>query len=1510
MHSTNKESKQIEKAKLINKMNFTSMKKLILGLLFIIPILFAGNQVKASHFSGADVSYTCLGGDTFLITVNAFRDCSGIGIGTAVPQPGGGFSGAGNFNITSPCGTVTPTFTAVHTNSGLPFGDGGLEVSQLCNASLPNSRCNTNVAGFLPGMVQYIFEAVVVLPPCNFWTMNYTVPCCRNTSQTLVGQPAGPSVVSVLNNLDAPCNSSPQFEAQPIPYVCAGQNVAYNFGASEPDGDSLVFSLVTPLTNGPGNPVPFTPPWTATNPIASLTPVTLNPNTGELTFIPTTVGNWVVAVQVDEYRNGVLVGSIVRDIQIVVQICANTQPLQIGGITNFTGTGQQMGPNEVEVCVGDVFTFDIPFSDVDSGDSLEFETNIQTILPGATFNVTYPNAPFSYDSAVVQVSWQASLLAGNFYSFFVKASDGACPVPGFVYSTYSVTIITSTFAGNDQTICQGTQSATLQAVGGTAFEWFSISGDPLVVGPNGNISCDTCAQAVVSPFNSTCYRVQSNLSSTCKSDDTVCVFVAPNFELTMSPDTLICSANELEIFVNTDQPTFNYDYQWNNSKFLNNATISNPKALPDRPTTFTVTVSAGGCVKEGNTTIDISNPFPQNIKLTASDTLICESGSVQFDIDLGTIQESQCEPAFRPCIGNTTSYPVGFGTQVTAPGTGPAGFPNFFNRARPSAKQQFLYRASDLLASGMTAGQISGLTIEVINLGNSPIYNDYTVRMGCTSKNALGSTYEGGLSTVKAPHILAITTGFNAITFDNPYIWDGQSNIIIEVCYFNSGTATGTNAVIAYTNVAYAASSYSQNNIALTSQCNSFQSTQQQNRLPNIQFQLCTGVNPGGFNFSWTANGPSGFTTPANIQNPLANVNLTTADLYSVVITDTFGVCSDTQNIRINVVDEYDVKPIVDDICVNGAQTFLKANTPYDILPRPNGGYWSGVGIVNDSLGLWDPSVSGLGQFWVVYEVIGDNCANKDSSLVDVIPAPDASITSLGPVCAADTAYLLSGVLTGGTWSSSQFPNSVDETGILDASLVGGNSVRVIHRVEVGGCVERDTAVIQINPAFNAGIQPIPSLCPDAVAITLQGIAPGGTWSGLGITDPVAGTFDPSLVGAGNQTTISLDSAGVCGGSATLIININDIPDINFGYHDGDPLSTPVIPGEPEPLCGSDDNVITVIPNPAPNGTWTHINNWTNQGQPAYVPNRLNPGTYQSIYTLTDMNGCVNRDTVDIVILATPDAPKVYDDTICVGEEARLRAELDSSTFNIEWYGTKDLTESIATGEQFSLPGLNEDTIMYAVQVGGNTCKSKASPLKISIFQAVAPAFTPSILNGPEPLDVSFLNESNTFGTDATYTWTYFHSGTEVENTSDETNPTYTFVYNKEFDTGTYTIVLETVNEFGCVSTTSVEIVIDAVAELIIPNVFTPPAKGATGDGFNDAFAPVVSGLRSFEGYIYNRWGRKVGEMTLLNPTWDGVDFQNGEIMPDGVYFYVIKGEGFNGVLYDESGSVTLIRQL
>ena len=79
-------------------------------------------------------------------------------------------------------------------------------------------------------------------------------------------------------------------------------------------------------------------------------PLTINSITGQITFTPNVPQVAVVVVLIEEYRNGVLIGSIMRDIQFIINACTNTIP-SISGINNIAGN------YDVSICEGATICF-------------------------------------------------------------------------------------------------------------------------------------------------------------------------------------------------------------------------------------------------------------------------------------------------------------------------------------------------------------------------------------------------------------------------------------------------------------------------------------------------------------------------------------------------------------------------------------------------------------------------------------------------------------------------------------------------------------------------------------------------------------------------------------------------------------------------------------------------------------------------------------------------------------------------------------------------------------------------------------------------------------------------------------------------------------------------------------------------------------------------------------------------------------------------------------------------
>ncbi|MCH7401941.1 gliding motility-associated C-terminal domain-containing protein [Belliella kenyensis] len=155
--------------------------------------------------------------------------------------------------------------------------------------------------------------------------------------------------------------------------------------------------------------------------------------------------------------------------------------------------------------------------------------------------------------------------------------------------------------------------------------------------------------------------------------------------------------------------------------------------------------------------------------------------------------------------------------------------------------------------------------------------------------------------------------------------------------------------------------------------------------------------------------------------------------------------------------------------------------------------------------------------------------------------------------------------------------------------------------------------------------------------------------------------------------------------------------------------------------------------------------------------------------------------------------------------------------------------------------------------------------------------------------EVQFLDR--TLGNVIAWEWS-FGDGT---NTSTQ-NATHT--YQKP---GIYEVTLKTFDIYGCVSEATITIEVLASYRIMIPNAFTP-----NGDGINDFFLPKLRGIKTFEFYIFNKWGEMIYSHVIgEDQGWDGQ--LNGKMSPNGNYVYKLVFEAEDGEKGSQTGVFTLI---
>ena len=301
---------------------------------------------------------------------------------------------------------------------------GGQNIVPIC----PGYTTTCESAGAsITGIQEYTYQTTISLPAqCPDWVLS-VCECCRNgaTITTIFGSPQL-CIEATINNTSSvsPCNNSPTFSIPPVPFICNGMTYCYNNGATDVDGDSLVYSLVTPLTNNSGGTVTYTGGYSVNNPAGGIT--MFDPITGNLCLTTTTSLVTVIAIKVSEYRNGVLIGSVIRDIQVNVINCSNNTPVLSGFGGSPTIVNSNPSSATYTFCADEVTPINLTIDGSDPNSSNNLNMTWNQSIPGATFNITGNNT----NSPVGTFSWipSSSNASSIPYYFTVSVTDDACPI--------------------------------------------------------------------------------------------------------------------------------------------------------------------------------------------------------------------------------------------------------------------------------------------------------------------------------------------------------------------------------------------------------------------------------------------------------------------------------------------------------------------------------------------------------------------------------------------------------------------------------------------------------------------------------------------------------------------------------------------------------------------------------------------------------------------------------------------------------------------------------------------------------------------------------------------------------------------------------------------------------------------------------------------------------------------------------------------------------------------------
>jgi gliding motility-associated-like protein len=404
--------------------------KNIYYLFLFITLFLKTEYALASHIQGADISYTYIGNNQYRFVINLYRDCSSSVLLNSPLAINSTLTGSfGQCSQSSSSGTIGSLMTLV---------SGPTEVSQLCPSELINSNC---VGGTQPGTQKYVLERIITL---NFscganaeWQVGFSFSA-RNTAITNLQNPGTTDLYIEARIKQAAANganSSPVFSVLPVPYVCNNQPVIYAQGAVDAEGDSLRFTSINPLAVN-ATPALYVNPYTPTSPLATSSGFSVNAVNGQLTYTPNQLQVAAITLLVEEFRNGVLISSTIRDLQVIVRNCSALNPNTPSISTPVNIVGGTLQGNTIRVCAGTNVNFQFNVSDPDINTNLNVTDNHLVSIPNSSVNYVGTGS-----NLTGTFNWTSSTADTGINVLTVVVSDNACPISGVSVLSYNINVV-------------------------------------------------------------------------------------------------------------------------------------------------------------------------------------------------------------------------------------------------------------------------------------------------------------------------------------------------------------------------------------------------------------------------------------------------------------------------------------------------------------------------------------------------------------------------------------------------------------------------------------------------------------------------------------------------------------------------------------------------------------------------------------------------------------------------------------------------------------------------------------------------------------------------------------------------------------------------------------------------------------------------------------------------------------------------------------------------------------
>ncbi len=911
-------------------------------------------------------------------------------------------------------------------------------------------------------------------------------------------------------------------------------------------------------------------------------------------------------------------------------------------------------------------------------------------VPGVTFQWTGPNG-FSSALSNPMINGVTAAAQGT---YTVTAMAGSCSGPS---STVVVTVNPAPVLGispANPAVCAG-DPITLMGSGGANYQW-EVGGVPVGSGSPFTFWPSVTATVVLHGDANGCSAATSTLLT-----------VHPLPAVNAGPDLVFCESTAPQA-LSFSPP----GGTWSGSPDVDNAGNFTPAAQGGHSLVYTV-VSPQGCINSDVVQVTVTAPPPP--ASAGGDTTIClNAPAVQLTGSPGGGTWSGAITSgglFTPASPGSfiVSYALGSGSCSTSDQAQVTVLP--LPVINPGADQQVCIDVPPFALNATPAGGTwsgagtSGGSFDPLAAAAGPhlLLYSFTDANGCANTatrtitvNALPAVQAGNDATFCDQPMAQTLTGFAP----PGGTWSGAG-----VAPGGSFTPSGPGSFpLTYTftdaNGCTAADGLTVTVITITDPASAGNDTAVCVNSGALQLA----GNPGGG--IWT--GPQ--VDAAGLFDPAVDGSFTLT--YSVGA----GSCTTQDQVDITV---HALPAIVlsglDDACADAP--------PITFGATPPGGSWQGTGITDPVLGVFDPAISGAGNFPVTYTITDANgCTNSLTQVMAVLTVPAAAFTH-GPIACAMAPFPFTGTSTGATSWSWDFGDGGSSTLGSPAHVYADTGTYTVTLTAFTGlgCSSSATATVTVweGPSVGFDFDPAQGCGPLLVSATNNSSGNGLSYSwdfgdGSTSTDqqPPPHAFSAGVMG---DTTyaITLTAGNVCGSvDSTGLVTVHPAPTALFGPDFDAGCS-------PWPVTFSN---VTV--GQADSYFWDFGDGTTSTTPDSLVQHTYYANSADSVYTITlaASNAC-GSDTASYTITTLPNTITAFfntDTTIgCVPLTVNF-TQYSIGVTNWHWdLGDGNVSTAMNVSHTYSTPGTYTATLF-----GDNGCSHDTVAVTITVQPAALADFT------------------------------------------------------------------------------------------------------------------------------------------------------------------------------------------